>query len=147
MPETPLARLRRHRRRICAQLRKLEPLVADYQAKLARIEARMQELDPQLWMPPRHYRPNPVFARGELPRLAMTIMRRANRPMGTLDIAMRALALKGVTQPGPGLRKLIRTRMVQTLGKWAKRGLVVRVGRGKATRSVLLSGGSRTPGL
>jgi hypothetical protein len=138
MPETLLARLRRQRRRICAQLRKFEPLVADYQAKLARIEARMQELDPQLWVPPRHYRPNPVFARGELPRLAMAIMRQANRPMGTLDIAMRALAIKGVTQPGPGRRKLIRTRMVQLLGGWAKRGLVVRVGRGRATRTTLV---------
>jgi hypothetical protein len=138
MPRTPLNRLRRQRAGIVAQLRKLEPLVADYQAKLARVEARMQELDPQLWMPPRHYRPNPVFARGELPRIALAIMRQANGPLPTLTIAMMALARKGVTQPGPGLRKLIRIRLTQMMGKWEKRGIVRRVGRNKATRNVLV---------
>jgi hypothetical protein len=137
MPDKPLTRLRRQRRRVIAQLAKLEPLAASYRDKLARIEARIQELDPQLWMPPRHYRPNPVFARGELPRIAMAIMREEGAPLATITIAMRALARKGVTQPGPGLRRLICIRLVQTLGKWAKRGLVRRVGRNKATRSVL----------
>jgi hypothetical protein len=115
----------------------LEPLVADYQAKLARVDAKIQELDPQLWMPPRHYRPNPVFARGELPRIAMSIMREEAAPLATITIAMRALAQKGVTQPGPGLRKLIRIRLTQMMGTWEKRGIVRRVGRNKGTRSVL----------
>jgi hypothetical protein len=41
---------------------------------------------------------------------------------------MRALARNGVTQPGPGLRKLIRLRLAQYLGAQEKRGLVVKVG-------------------
>jgi len=67
---------------------------------------------------------NPVFARGA--------------PLATAVIAMRALARKGVTQPGPGLRKLIRLRLLaQYLGAQEKRGLVIKVGVGKTTRRKL----------
>ena len=61
MPDTELQSLRRKRRRICANLAKLEPLVADYHAKLASVEAAILAIDPQLWLPPRRYKPNPVF--------------------------------------------------------------------------------------
>jgi hypothetical protein len=75
MPDTELASLRRKRRRICANLTKLEPMVADYHAKLATVEAAILAIDPQLWLPPRRYKPNPAFARQELPRLVMGILR------------------------------------------------------------------------
>ncbi len=65
MPDTELANLRRRRCRIHANLAKLEPLVADYHAKLAQVEAAIMALDPQLWLPPRRYKRNPVFARQE----------------------------------------------------------------------------------
>lgn len=134
MPEKETSRLRRQRRRVVAQLRKLEPLVADYQAKLDRIDTRLRELDPELFIAPRHYKPNPVFARQELPRLAMAIMREAGEPLPVGVIAVRALARKGVTAPGPGLRKLIRVRLQQYLGVQEKRGAVVKVGTGNVTR-------------
>ena len=137
MPEKPLTKLRRARRRVVAQLRKLEPLVAGYQAKLATIDAKIQELDPRLPIPPRHYKPNPVFARGELPRLAMDIMRLEGAPLPVSVIAVRALARKGVDRPGPGLRKLIRLRLSQMFWVWDRRGMTVKVGRGNATRRAL----------
>jgi hypothetical protein len=54
-------------------------------------------------------------------------------------IAVRALAVKGVTLPGPGTMKLTRTRLVQFLCQLDKRGITVKVGRGKATRRALSS--------
>ena len=71
MPDTELQSLRRKHRRICANLAKLEPMVADYHAKLTKVEAAVLAIDPQLWLPPRRYKPNPVFKRQELPRLVM----------------------------------------------------------------------------
>jgi hypothetical protein len=47
MPSPVLLSLRQKRRRMCANLAKLEPLVEDYHAKLASVEAKM----PQLWLP------------------------------------------------------------------------------------------------
>jgi hypothetical protein len=38
-------------------------------------EARILELAPELNLRMRRYLPNPIFARGELPRLALDIMR------------------------------------------------------------------------
>jgi hypothetical protein len=54
---------------------RLEPLLAGYVAKLAEIEAEIQELAPELWLNPRRYKPDPVFARGELTRFALTVLR------------------------------------------------------------------------
>ena len=78
MGYSDITKLRRARLRVTRQLAKLEPMVEGYRAKLAQIEARILEIDPQLWLPPRRYQPQPYFARRELPRLVMQIMREAN---------------------------------------------------------------------
>jgi hypothetical protein len=70
MPDSTLAGLRAKRRRIHAQLWRVEPLLAGYHTKLAEMNAAVQVIDPQLWMPPRTYQRNAIFARGEVPRLA-----------------------------------------------------------------------------
>lgn len=139
MPETELQSLRRKRRRVCANLAKLEPLVADYRAKLCVIEARMQTLDPRLWLPPRRYKANPVFARRELPRLAMEALRAAREPLAVRDIAQYALAAKGVTLPEPRVMKTTRVRLQQFLGKLDHRGVTRKVGTGNGTRRALTS--------
>ena len=73
--DSQLTKLRRKRIRIHRQLDKLDPLVAGYRAKLVEVEAAIQALAPELPLPTRHrtYQPNPHFARGELPRVALTI--------------------------------------------------------------------------
>jgi hypothetical protein len=53
------------------------------------------ELAPELELPPRFRKPNPVFARGELPRLALAILREAGEPLPIAAIAVRALKAKG----------------------------------------------------
>ncbi len=74
MKQLEVANLHRQRRRMHAQLAKLEPLIEGYRTKLAQVETRILELDPQLWLPPRRYQPNAIFARKELPRLVLEIM-------------------------------------------------------------------------
>jgi hypothetical protein len=63
--------------------------------KLAAIEARILALDPQLWLPSRRYKQNPVFAHQELPRLTLAILREAREPLAARHIARLALAAKG----------------------------------------------------
>jgi hypothetical protein len=139
MPDTPLAKLRRARLRVHAQLRKLEPLVAGYHAKLVDIEARILALDPRLDLPLRRRMPNPHFARGELPRLVLDIMRETQGPIAVRVIAVEALARKGCPLPGPGTLRRTRIRVFHALARWQERGLVVSVGSGKATRRVLVA--------
>jgi hypothetical protein len=94
-------------------------------------------LDPQLWLPPSRYKPNPVFARQELPRLTLTILREAREPLAVNDIARLALATKGVKYPEPRVTKTTRVRLEQFLGKLDRRGVARKEGSGNATRRVL----------
>ena len=137
MRDSDLTKLRRKRSRVHQALDRLEPPVADYRAKLAELEAAIQGLAPELQLHPRRYKPNPVFARGELPRLALAVMREAGEPIPTRLIAARVLALKGIPLPDPRTIKLTRLRLQQTFAKWTRRGLLVTCGKGKARRRML----------
>jgi hypothetical protein len=75
MRDSELTKLRRKRQRIHRQLDKLEPLLAGYHGMLRDTEARILELAPELNLRMRTYLPNPIFARGELRRLALDIVR------------------------------------------------------------------------
>ena len=135
-----LNRLRSQRSRAHRALGQAEALVAGYQAKVAELEAAIHALAPGLQLHPRRYRPNPVFARGELPRLTLAIMRDAGEPLPTRVIAARALAMKGVLEPTPQVRDLTRLRLQQTFVKWNRRGMIVTVGVGNAGRRMLAQG-------
>ena len=134
MPESDLARLRKARRRIHRQLDKLEPMLAGYKVKLAAINAAIHVLDPELWLPPRRYQPNPIFARNELPRLALAIMREAGEPLGVAVITRRALAAKGVRFPDRRTVKVTKNRLHNALIALDKRGVTFKVGTGNDTR-------------
>src|SRR5277367_1371992 len=96
-----LGNLRRARIRIHRQLDKLEPMLAAYHFKLAHVEAQIEAMAPELPLPTRHrtYQPNPYFARGELPRVALAILREAGEPLPIRVIAARALARKDCLTP------------------------------------------------
>ena len=122
--------LRRSRSQIHRQLDKLEPLLAGYQAKLAEVEAGIRAIAPELDIPKRFRNPNPIFRRGELPRLAMDVLRVAEGPLPIRVIAVRALAMKGIPLPDPTLRRRTRHRLRIILAAWDRRGITVRVGDG-----------------
>jgi hypothetical protein len=121
MDPSTLANLRRKRRYIHRQLDRLEPAVARLRASLDETNAAIQAVAPELNLPPHRYKPNPNFDRGELPRLVREIMRDAD-PLSTREIAVHALARKGVTLPGPGTMKRTRTRISQLFAVWGKAG-------------------------
>jgi hypothetical protein len=137
MSRTDLEKLRRTRSQIHRQLDKLEPLLAIYQAKLAEVEAGIRAIAPELGIPKRFRDPNPIFRRGELPRLAMDVLRGADRPLPIRVIAVRVLAMKGIPLPDPTLRRRTRHRLRCILAAFDRRGITLRVGEGNgSTRSL-----------
>ena len=62
-------------------LRKLETQVAANREKLDRIDARLRELAPDLFIAARYYKPNPVLVLHELPHLVMAIKREEGTPL------------------------------------------------------------------
>ena len=133
---TELAKLYRARLRAQRQIAKMEPQLDDYRAKLAAIEAKIIRLDGLLFLPPKRYA-NPHFKPGELPRIALQLMKEADGPVSVRYLAGRALALKGCPYPGPGVMKATRRRLSSMLTAWGKRGLVVKLGSWNASRHVL----------
>lgn len=137
MKDSDLTKLRRARARVHHQINLLEPLLDGYRAKLADLEAQIHALAPELNLPPRRYKPNPYFVRGELPRLVLAILRDAGQPLSTREIAVRALATKGVTLPDRRALKLTRLRVCQACIRFQERGITGRVGSGNRGKRVL----------
>jgi len=140
MQNERLCRLRAARIAVHKNLARLEPEIARARARLAAIEAEMHAIEPQLWLQPRRYKPNPIFARGELPRLALAVLREAGEPLPIRVIAVRVLAAKGITLPEPAIRKRVRMRLRTMFVALDKRGVTVRVGEGNAARRGLAAG-------
>ena len=137
MDPRTLGNLRRKRLYIHRQLDRLEPAVERLRASLLETNAAIQAVAPELMLPPRRHKPNPIFGIGELPRMVRVIMREAGGPVSTRCIGVAALARKGVKTPGPGTMKRTRTRIGQLFIAWGP-GKIRTVGRNKGTRRVLI---------
>jgi hypothetical protein len=136
MDRRTLANLRRKRLYIHKQLARYEPRVERLRASLEETNARIQAECPDLNLPPRFHKPNPIFARGELPRIVREIMW-GQGPMAVRVVSLAALARKGVKLPGPGLMRKTRTRVRDILARWEKLEKATAVGHGKQTKRVL----------
>ena len=137
MIDPPITKLRRARARVHRVLDRLEPLIAGYREKLARLEAEIKAIAPELDLPHRRREPNPDFARSELPRIAMDILRTAAGPMAVREIAAKALARKGLTLPDRRTMKRTRLALQKLFAGWAKRGTMVGVGTGNGRKREL----------
>jgi hypothetical protein len=140
MPNPELRNLRRARSRCHFRLKQAEALAEGYRAKLVDLETRIQAIAPELDLPPRFRNPNPVFARGELTKMALDMLREAGGPVSIRDMVRGALAAKGVRFPDRRMMRHTRTELRAALNRFGERGLVVTVGTGKGTRRVLASG-------
>jgi hypothetical protein len=121
--------------RVHRVLDRLEPQVEAYRAKLARIEARIHELAPELPLAGRFRKPNPHFARGELTRLALAVLREAGEPMRIRDIAAECLRRKGLYPPGRTLLRQTVNRLHQVFSGLGRRGVTGGWGAGSNLRS------------
>jgi hypothetical protein len=138
MDSRTLANLRRKRLYIHKQLDRLEPAVARLRESLAEansaIQASLTGTEPPATSAQAQSK---LLARGTAPAARREIMREAGEPLAVLDIAVKALARKGVALPGPGTMKRTRTRVQQIFADWGKAGKVRTVGRKRNTRRVL----------
>jgi hypothetical protein len=106
MPETEITKLRRARIRCHKSLKQTEALLAGYQAKLTGIEAAIYAIAPELDLPLRFRKPNPIFARGEFSRFILDVLREAERPLTMREVAARMLERKGVVVLEPGCGRI-----------------------------------------
>jgi hypothetical protein len=133
-----LTKLRRARSRAHLALKRAETLAQTYRDKLAITEAAIQAIVPDLQLPVRLRRANPIFAHGELRRFALDILREAGRPLAIREIALAALATKGIRSPDRRTMKMTRVRVREIMGDLERRGLTQMIGTGRATRRALI---------
>jgi hypothetical protein len=124
MPETEITKLRRARIRCHKSLKQTEALLGACQAKLAGIEAAIYAIAPELDLPLRFRKPNPIFARGEFSRFILDVLREVERPLAMREVAARMLDRKGMVVLEPGLREYICHRLSCQLSVLHKRGLI-----------------------
>jgi hypothetical protein len=92
--------LRTKRAEIAGHVHDLEKKIATWRARLANIDEAIKifspETDPEAIPPKRTYRRSRYFARGELARLCLDILRVANGPLTTAEIVARIIKAKGL---------------------------------------------------
>jgi hypothetical protein len=93
------------------------------------------DLDPETIKPKRAYRRNRYFARNELSRLCLGVLRTAgDELLSTDDIASRIVAAKGFDAGDAILRTAIREQVGSTVKRLHRAGTIENIGRGRATR-------------
>jgi hypothetical protein len=133
-----LSGLKRKRAEIAGQVAYLKKQIRRHQATLAHLDASIK-----LWAPDtrpdripnrRVYVRNRVFKPGEMPRLALDVLRTATEPMTTAEIGVAMIARKGVATEEPNLVRFTCDRSGAVLAKLEKRKLVERVDGGPVLR-------------
>lgn len=92
-------------------------------------------LDPETIKPKRVYRRNRYFARNELSRLCMDVVRTAaGELLSTDDIAGRVIVAKGFDVGDAILRAAIREQVVSTVKRLHRNGAIENIGAGRASK-------------
>ena len=126
MPLSEIARLRRQRQTLKRRIARYEASLVEYGKRMEALEAALQALDPQLDLTPPVRNANPHFARNELKRLAMDVLRAADGPLGVTELVRLVLAAKGHAMPTRTLWAFTRHRLTAVLSGLRKRGVVER---------------------
>jgi hypothetical protein len=92
------------------------------------------DLDPETIRPKRVYRRNRYFARNELSRLCLGVLRTAAGELSTDDIAGRVIAVKGFDAADGILRAAIREQIGSIVKRLRRDGAVENVGAGRARK-------------
>ena len=93
------------------------------------------DLDPETLRPKRIYRRNRYFARDELTRLCLGVLRTAaGELLSTDDIAGRVIATKGFEAGDAILRASIREQVGSTVKRLHREGTIESVGAGRASK-------------
>src|SRR6202022_3222087 len=93
------------------------------------------DLDPETIRPKRTYRRNRYFARNELSRFCLGVLRTAaGELLSTDDIAGRVIAAKGFDAADALLRTAIRDQVGSVLKRLHRRGIAEPTGKGRQSR-------------
>jgi hypothetical protein len=134
-----ISALREKRAVVAGFIEKLERKLEQHRADLTHIDGVLRlfapDRDPSEIKPKRTYpRRTRYFARNELPRLTLDVLRHAEAPMSTDDLAARVGEAKGFDPADGVLRDAIRTQALLVLRSMRKRGMVKQTGVGRGLR-------------
>jgi hypothetical protein len=133
------------RRELAGIIDELQRQLDQHRADLTHIDGVLRvlasDLDPESIRPKRIYRRNRYFARNELSRLCLSVLRTAaDVLLSTDDIAGRVIAAKGFDSADAILRAAIRDQVGSTVKRLHRNGAIENIGTGRASRWKLASG-------
>jgi hypothetical protein len=93
------------------------------------------DIDPETIRPKRAYRRNRYFARNELSRLCLGVLRTAaGELLSTDDIAGRVIAAKGLDAGDAILHVAVREQVGSTVKRLHREGAIDNIGAGRASK-------------
>src|SRR6266478_4878404 len=127
------------RRELSGIIDQLQRQLDQYRADLTHIDGVLRvlatDLDPETIRPKRGYRRNRYFARNELSRLCLGVLRTAaGEPLSTNDIAGRVIAAKGFDAGDAILRAAIRDQIGSIVKRLHRGDTIENVGAGRASK-------------
>jgi len=129
-----ISALRAKRIEIAAHVHDTEKKLAKLRASLANLDAAMNLLTPghpDAVPPRRGYRRTKYFARNELPRLTLTVLRMATGPITAGEIALTAINDKGLP---PSAKGAVTEMVLGTLRGFVRRGTAAKTGTSRDAR-------------
>jgi hypothetical protein len=115
--------------------RKLDQHRADLTHIDGALRVLVTDLDPETIKPKRLYRRNRYFARNELSRLCLGVLRTAvGELLSTDDIAGHVIAAKGFDAGDAILRAAIREQVGSVVKRLNKEGAIENIGAGRASK-------------
>jgi hypothetical protein len=122
------------RRELAGIIDELQRRLDQHRTDLTHIDGAT-DLDPETIRPKRVYRRNRYFARNELSRLCLGVLRTAaGELLSTDDIAGRVIAEKGFDSGDAILRAAIREQVGSTIKRLHRERAVENVGAGRASK-------------
>jgi hypothetical protein len=138
-PDHVVSGLIEKRRELAGIIDKLQRQLDQHRADLTHIDGALRvlatDLDPETIRPKRVYRRNRYFARNELSRLCLGVLRTAaGELLSTDDIAGRVIAAKGFDSGDELLRTAIREQIGSIVKRLHRNGEIENEGAGRASR-------------
>ncbi len=148
-PSHIVAGLIAKRAELAGIINQLQRQLDQHRADLAHIDGVLRvlasDLDPETIKPKRPYRRSLYFARNELSRLCLSVLRTAaGEPLDIVDIASRAMTAKGFDPEDLILLASIRGQVGSIMKRLHRAGTVETIGIGRASKWKL---GRRLAGL
>jgi hypothetical protein len=137
-----ISALRAKRAEISGYIHDLEKKVKRMRANLAHIDATIRvfapDINPDSIPPKRRYRRSRYFAKGELSRRCLDMLRvAAGTPIAAPAIAKAAMADKGMNADEDAQLKAVTEMVLLSLGRLRRRGVVTKTGTSRDAKWTL----------